>query len=207
MFYDTDKNDHGLRYNPWKGCVVPRPIGWISSLSASGAVNLAPFSCFNQVGNNPPQVMYAVQDQHSDGGAKDSLRNVIETGEFVANLVNWDLREQMNKTGAFVGRDVNEFELAGLEMLPSRMVKPPRVKGSPVHLECVLVKVVDILNNDPKAHPGIVIGKVVGIHIADEVITDGQVDIRKLKPVSRLGYKGQYAVTGDFFDMPAWEPK
>lgn len=207
MFYEPARNDHGLKYNPWKGCVVPRPIGWISSLSAAGQVNLAPFSCFNQVGNAPPQVMYAISDQHIDGGQKDSLRNVVETGEFVCNIVTYELREAMNKTGAFVGRDVNEFELAGLEMLPSRLVRPPRVKGSPVHLECRLVKVVDILNDDPTAHPAVVIGKVVGIHISDEVITDGQVDIRKLRPVSRLGYRGQYAVTDEFFDLPAWEPK
>jgi flavin reductase (DIM6/NTAB) family NADH-FMN oxidoreductase RutF len=207
MFYETEKNDHGLKFNPWKGCVVPRPIGWISSISKEGAINLAPFSCFNQVGNAPPQVMYAISDQHIDGGLKDSLANVMETGEFVCNIVSYDLAKQMNITGAFVGREVNEFELAGLEMLPSKMVKPPRVKGSPVHLECRLVKVVEILNHDPKAHPAVVIGHVVGIHIDDAVITEGQVDIRKMRPVSRLGYRGQYAVTDDYFDLPAWEPK
>src|SRR5947199_774766 len=130
MFYSTDKNDHGLPHDPFKAIVAPRPIGWITSMSASGAINLAPYSYFNGVHSRPPMVMFASE------GRKDSLAFVEETKEFVCNLATWDLRDQMNQTSAPFARGINEMDKARLESAPSRMVKPPRVKASPCALEC-----------------------------------------------------------------------
>ena len=115
MYYDVERNDHGLPHDPFKSCVVPRPIGWISTLSRAGIANLAPFSFFNGAGLNPPQVMFASAHQHVEGGATDTLINIEETGEFVVNMATWELREQMNATSREVERSVDEFVLAGLE--------------------------------------------------------------------------------------------
>jgi len=135
MFFEP-KNGHGLPHSPLKSCIVPRPIGWISTISGDGVVNLAPFSFFNGCGEEPFQVMYAPTGRHADGGRKDSLVNVEATGEFVANMATWELREAMNETARHVSRDINEMEMVGLEMEPSVLVAPPRVKASPIHLEC-----------------------------------------------------------------------
>ena len=136
MFYETARNDHGLPHDPFKSCVVPRPIGWITTLDNAGLLNLAPFSYFNACGDHPPQVMYAPSGSHAEGGAKDSLHNVQETGEFVASLATWEQREAMRVSSSHVLRSVDEFALAGLETEPARLVRPPRVKGAPIHLEC-----------------------------------------------------------------------
>lgn len=200
MFYETKDNKHGLAHDPFKSCVVPRPIGWITTVNADGVPNLAPFSFFNGVGDHPPQVMFAPVGLHRDGGAKDTLRNVELTGEFVANLVTWELREQMNQTSAAAARNVNEFELAGLATAPSRLVKPPRVKASPIHLECTYLKTVELLADRADYPNTAVFGKVVGIHISDDVITDGRVDMAKFKPVARLGYH-DYTVAERVFTL------
>ena len=126
MFYEP-KDGHGLPHNPINACVVPRPIGWITTVSTEGHVNLAPFSFFNLLQYVPVRVMFSVNGPHKDGGIKDSPTNAEETGEFVYNMATYDMREQVNKSAAHVGRDVDEMELVGLEKLPSRMVKPPRV--------------------------------------------------------------------------------
>ena len=110
MFYKIG-DPHGLPHDPFKSCVVPRPIGWISTIGADGAVNLAPYSFFNAVAEDPPCVVYSVGGFHADGGPKDSLRNVEETGEFVFNLATFELREQMNQTSAQVARDVDEMAM------------------------------------------------------------------------------------------------
>src|SRR5436190_2153294 len=125
MFYTTDRNDHGLPHDPFKAIVAPRPIGWISSIGANGAVNLAPYSYFNGVHSKPPMVMFASE------GRKDSLEFIEETREFVCNLATWDLRGQMNQTSAPYPRGTNELEAAGLTPGPSRLVKPPRVAEAP----------------------------------------------------------------------------
>ena len=130
MFYDAVANTHGLALDPFKALVAPRPIGWISTLSKAGVVNLAPYSFFNAVSEDPHFVMFA------SGGRKDSQRNAEETGEFVCSLATYDLREAMSKTSAAVGPDVDEMRLAGLTPAPSRLVKPPRVAESPVAFEC-----------------------------------------------------------------------
>jgi flavin reductase (DIM6/NTAB) family NADH-FMN oxidoreductase RutF len=200
MFYETSTNRHGLPFDPFLSCVVPRPIGWITTLSSSGGINLAPFSFFNGVGVNPPQVMYCTLGPHLDGGPKDSLANVEETGEFVVNLATYALRQQMNATSMRTGRNVSEAELAGLALAASRIVKPPRVSASPIHLECQFLKRVDMLSNRSDWSNTIVLGKVVGVHIADDVIVDGRVDIARIRPIARLGYR-DYAVVDTIFTM------
>jgi len=200
MFYEPAKKNHGLPHDPFKACVVPRPIGWITTISATGVVNLAPFSFFNAVSDKPPQVMYAPQGPHPDGGQKDSLLNVEATKEFVANMAVWALKEEMRLTSTHLSRDASEFDLSGLETEPSEMVKPPRVKAAPIHLECKFVKTIEVLSNDPERPNYIVLGEVVGIHIRDEVLTNGMVDIAKTRPIARLGYL-DYAVISESFSM------
>ena len=139
MFYRTDE-PHGLPHNPFISLVIPRPIGWISSLAADGTVNLAPYSFFNAVAYSPPQVIFSggARVPVPGGGAaiKDSVANVEATGEFVCNVATWELREAMNATSAEAPPEVDEFALAGLTMAKSELVAPPRVAESPIHLEC-----------------------------------------------------------------------
>jgi flavin reductase (DIM6/NTAB) family NADH-FMN oxidoreductase RutF len=193
MFYRTDKNDHGLRYDPFKAIVAPRPIGWITSISAKGEINLAPYSYFNGVSSRPPCVMFASE------GYKDSIANVAETGEFVCSLATWDLREQMNATSATLPREIDEMRHAGLEPAPSKLVKPPRVAASPCALECRLVKIVSLGDADPELNDrNIVIGKVVGVHIDERFLKDGMLDTAAMKPIARCGYHNYAVVTEQF---------
>ena len=127
MFYEP-RNGHGLPNDPFKSIVVPRPIGWISSIDPQGRVNLAPYSFFNAVASAPPVVLFGPGGQHREGGLKDTIANIEATGEFVCNLATWATREAMNKTSAPAPRSIDEFELAGLTPLAARLVKPPRVK-------------------------------------------------------------------------------
>jgi flavin reductase (DIM6/NTAB) family NADH-FMN oxidoreductase RutF len=187
MFYETKENRHGLPRNPFKSCIVPRPIGWISTLGADGVVNLAPYSFFNGVASDPPMVMFA-----SNGSSivpeKDTLRNCEATGEFVASLATWDLRDQMNRTSAPVAAEIDEMALAELEQEPARLVKPPRVKAAPIHLECLHHQTIELPCDVPGGRNALVLGRVIGVHIRDEVLTDGLVDMAKIKPIARLGY-------------------
>ncbi len=204
MFYRADE-PHGLPHNPFNGMVVPRPIGWISSLDAEGRANLAPYSFFNAVAYAPPQVMFSGSLKPGSDGFKDSIRNIQETGEFVHNVVTEELRDVMNLSSVAAPREVDEFEHVGLEKVPSTLVKAPRVARSPIHFECVLSQVVDLEAAGDGTHNRIVIGKVVGIHIDEAVLTDGLVDPSKLKPLSRLGYM-DYGLLGEVFAMarPQW---
>src|ERR687887_151507 len=136
MFYEPDKDDHGLPFNPYKSIVVPRPIGWISTISRDGVVNLAPYSQFNNVGYDPPYVMFSGNSFPNSGRRKDSVRNATDTGEFVVNMATYELREAINITSQFLPPGTDEAAAADLEMISSRMVKVPRVAASPVHLEC-----------------------------------------------------------------------
>ena len=196
---------HGLNGNPFNQLVLPRPIGWISSVSADGHVNLAPFSFFNAVAYVPPQVMFATTGPHRTGGPKDSLANVRETREFVANLATWELREAVNASSASAPLEVDEFDLAGVTKAPARLVQAPYVAESPVHLECALTEIVELPAPDPADPNTVVFGEVVGIDIADRVIRDGRVDALALDPIARLGYD-QYVRVADLFTMtrPAW---
>jgi flavin reductase (DIM6/NTAB) family NADH-FMN oxidoreductase RutF len=204
VFYRPHEG-HGLRANPFNQLVVPRPIGWISSMGADGHVNLAPFSFFNAVAYVPPQVMFATTGPHRDGGPKHSLDNIRETGEFVANLATWALRDAVNLSSAPAPADVDEFEVAGVTKRPARLVRPPYVAESPVHLECTLTRIVELPTPDPADPNTVIFGEVVGVDIADEAIVDGVVDVRALDPIARLGYD-QYTRVVDVFRMtrPGW---
>ncbi len=189
MFYETAENDHGLAFNPFKSCVVPRPIGWVSTVSHDGIVNLAPFSMFNQLGYDPPIVMFSGSCRPGTGQHKDSVTNAEETGEFVVSMATWELRDQVAATSRFVAPEIDEFELAGLTKAPSRMVTPPGVAESPVHLECRYHSTMTLPANRRESVHRVVVGQVVGIHIRDDVLTDdGKLDILKIRPLARLGY-------------------
>jgi flavin reductase (DIM6/NTAB) family NADH-FMN oxidoreductase RutF len=204
MFYDTRTGQHGLARNPFKACVVPRPIGWISTLSAEGVANLAPYSFFNGVAGEPPMVMFASNGRKPDG-PKDSITNCEATGEFVANMATWDLRDAMNLSSTPAPANLNEMELAGLAMAPSVLVKPPRVEAAPIHLECLHHQTVELPSDDPEGRNAMVIGRVIGIHIDESVLTDGLVDMAKVRPIARLGYM-DYTRVDLVFSMlrPKW---
>jgi flavin reductase (DIM6/NTAB) family NADH-FMN oxidoreductase RutF len=196
MFYEPDKRDkRALPNDPFKAIVAPRPIGWITSVSLKGEINLAPYSFFNGINSRPNVVMFASE------GRKDSVSFIAETREFVCNLATWDLREQMNATSALLARGVNEMERAGLAPAPSRLVMPPRVAASPCALECKLIKIVPIESLAGVALDcHVVIGQVVGVHIDDRFIIEGMLDTAAMKPIARCGYD-QYAVVEQVFSM------
>ncbi|MCW5681021.1 MAG: flavin reductase family protein [Xanthobacteraceae bacterium] len=195
MFYEPPKRNHGLPHDPFKAIIAPRPIGWISSLSAKGELNLAPYSFFNGVATFPPMVMF------SSDSPKDSLHNIRETGEFVCSLATWDLRDAMNKTSQAVPGNVNEFELAGLEAAPSKLVKPPRVAASPVALECKATQILQLTDANGNDISNIVVfGQVMGIYIDDRFLKNGILDTAGMKPIARCGYR-QYAVVTELFEM------
>ena len=186
MYYDTAKNNHGLPYNPFKALTVPRPIGWISTVSKDGIGNLSPYSYFNGLSYNPPFVMFSAGNR-VDGSKKDSVLNAEETGEFVVNVSTWDTRHQMNDTSWIMETETDELLETGLIPINSINVKPKRVAESPVHFECKYHQTVELPGKDGFHH--VVIGQVVGIHIKDEFIKDdGIVDVLKMKIIARLGY-------------------
>ena len=194
IFYEPDRRDTALLpHDPFKAIVAPRPIGWVTSISADGDVNLAPYSYFNGINSKPNVVMFASE------GEKDSMSFIAQTKEFVCNLATWDLREQMNATSAPLKRGVNEMERAGLTPAPSRLVKPPRVAASPCALECRLLKIVsvdDLAGKPLDCH--VVFGQVVGVHIDQRFIVNGRLDTAAMKPIARTGYDEYAAVEGVF---------
>ena len=206
MYYETDKNNHGLRYNPLKACVVPRPIGWISTVDAAGRINVAPFSFFNLLSYDPPFVMFSAGTHEVDGGTKDTVENIRTTGEFVYNMATWAQKDQMNQTALIVERGVDELHAAGLEAEPARLVRPPLIKGSPVHFECRLHQIVDLPGRVPSSNHHVVIGHVIAVHIDDAALTDGRVDVVKMRPIARLGYK-DYASVESVFQMEKRTPE
>lgn len=200
MFYESGKNDHGLSHDPFKSCVVPRPIGWISTISKDGIPNLAPYSQFQNLTFDPPYVMFAA-NQKSDGSRKDTVVNTEQTGEFVYNMVSYDLKEAMNVTAQEIPSDVDEFDLAGLTKEPSNLVKPFRVAESPVQFECRYYQTLRLPGHGIMGTVDVVIGEVLGVHIKDDVIMpDGKLDILKIRPVGRLGYY-DYTCVDAIFEM------
>lgn len=198
MYYEPGRTPHGLKYDPFKSCVVPRPIGWISTVDREGNHNLAPYSQFQNVTFDPPIVMFAA-NQDSKGVRKDSVRNAEDTGEFVWNMATWDLREAVNISAQELPHDVDEFERAGLEKLPSRLVKPMRVMGSPIQFECTYLNTLRFPGNGAMGSADVVFGKVVAVHIADEVLdAEGMVDILKIRPIARMGYFDYTSVESKF---------
>lgn len=200
MYYDPEKNDHGLAHAPFKSCVVPRPIGWISTVSTEGVHNLAPYSQFQNLNFDPAYVMFSA-NQTSRGTRKDTVANIEATREFVYNMATYDLREAVNRSAQPVPPEVDEFELAGVTRAPSVLVKPCRVAESPVQFECRYYETVRLPGNGPMGSVDIVIGRVVLVHIKDEVIgPDGRLDIPKIRPLARLGYY-DYTSVESIFEM------
>lgn len=188
MYYEPGVTPHGLPHDPFKSCVVPRPIGWISTVDSQGRHNLAPYSQFQNVTFNPPIVMFSA-NQNTGGQRKDSVRNAEETGEFVWNMATYALREAVNKSAEELPHGVDEFEHAGLLKLPSRKVKPMRVAGSPIQFECVYLNTLRFPGVPPMGTADVVFGRVVAIHIDDAVIDgQGMLDILKIQPLARMGY-------------------
>jgi flavin reductase (DIM6/NTAB) family NADH-FMN oxidoreductase RutF len=197
LFYEPHDRDRDLiAHDPFKAVVAPRPIGWISSMNAQGQVNLAPYSFFNAIGEEPPMLAF------SSYGAKDSATFAGELSEFVWNLVTYDLREAMNETSAPLPRGVSEFERAGLTMAPSRLVAPPRVAESLCAMECKVVHHVELrdIHGEP-ADQYLVIGQVVGVHLAESALVEGTVDTAALRPIARCGGPADYAVVERVFRM------
>jgi flavin reductase (DIM6/NTAB) family NADH-FMN oxidoreductase RutF len=203
MFYEPSADPRALPLpiDPFKSLVVPRPIGWVTSLSPEGIVNLAPFRFFNAIGDAPPCVAFAPQGSKPDRPIKDTLANVAAIGEFVCNLATYALREKMNLTWARLPTGVDEMHASGLTPAPSRLVRPPRVAESPAQLECRLLQILDLPTWDPAERQALVIGQVIGIHIDDRLIKDGRVDIVDARPIARLGYS-LYATVDSSFRMP-----
>jgi len=191
-FYEPSQG-HGLPHDPFNAIVGPRPIGWISSQDAQGQVNLAPYSFFNAFNYTPPIIGFASL------GEKDSLRNIRETDEFGWNLATRPLAEQMNASCAAVPHGVDEFELAALEKAPSRLIKPPRVAHSPVSFECRLTQLLRLEGLDKQpTQTWLVLGEVVGVHIARHLLKDGVYDTAAAQPILRGGGPADYfAVTPD----------
>ncbi|HLH87961.1 MAG TPA: flavin reductase family protein [Xanthobacteraceae bacterium] len=195
MDYDPRTEPHKLAHDPVTSLVVPRPIGWISTIGRSGVVNLAPYSFFNLIAGKPPFVMFASNPR------KHSQQNAETTGEFVANIATWELREEMNRSAADYADDKSEPEIVGLEMVPSRVVKPPRVARSPISLECQYQQTIALARSNGQATTSsVVIGEVVNVHIDDGVIRDGLIDLSRIRPLARLGYM-DYTVVDNIFTM------
>lgn len=197
IFYEPALRDRNLlAHDPFKSLVAPRPIGWVSTMSNGGQINLAPYSFFNAVGEDPPMLAF------SSWGAKDSATFAGEVREFVWNLVTWELREAMNETSAPLARGQSEFERAGLEMAPSRLVAPPRVAASPCSMECKVVHHVRLSDTSgTPVNQWLVVGQVVGVHLDERVIDGGVVNTATLRPVARCGGPGDYAVVESVFQM------
>ena len=185
-FYEPARG-HGLRHDPLNAIVAPRPIGWISTVSRAGARNLAPYSFFNLFNYKPPIVGFC------SVGAKDSLANARETGEFVWNLATRDLAEAMNVSSAAAPPETDEFALAGLETLPSAKVRPPRVASSPVQFECVVTQVVQLEARDGAELPSwLVLGEAVAVHLDRALLDDGVYQTSRARPITRGGGPADY---------------
>ena len=191
MHFYEPKDGHGLPHDPFNAIVGPRPIGWVSTRSNDGILNLAPYSFFNAFNYIPPIIGF------SSTGLKDSVRNVQENGMFVWNLVTRPLAEAMNQTCAPVGPEVNEFELAGLTPAPSRVVDVPRVAESPVSFECRSTQIIQLEGLDKQKVPTwLVLGEVVGVHIADHLLKDGIYDTANAGHILRGGGPADYFSIG-----------
>ncbi|WP_412554168.1 flavin reductase family protein [Shimia sp. MIT1388] len=196
MFYQP-KDGHGLPHNPFKAIVSPRPIAWVSTQDANGERNLAPYSFFNALADNPPQVMFASTGKKDDQAeGKDSLSNIRATGVFCVNIVEESIRDAMNISSGPLGKDEDEFAAAGLEAAQCDTIDCPRLVGAPASLECRLTQIVPLLGENNF----MAIGEVTGVHLRDNCIVDGIFDVTTYRPLSRLGYK-DYAVVDNTFTL------
>jgi flavin reductase (DIM6/NTAB) family NADH-FMN oxidoreductase RutF len=196
LFYEPGKRDRSiLPHDPFKALIAPRPIGWVTTISKAGALNLAPYSFFNAVCDTPPIIMF------SSSGPKDSAAFAEETREFVWNMPTYDLRDAMNATSASLPRGNSEFDHAGLATAPSKLVAPPRVAKSPAALECKVTEIRVLRDmNGQETENILVFGQVIGVHIDENFIRDGRVDTAAMLPIARCGYM-DYAVTDKLFSL------
>ena len=201
-YFYQPKDGHGLPHDPFNAIVGPRPIGWISSRSSAGVDNLAPYSFFNAFNYVPPIIGF------SSIGAKDSLRNIQETGEFVWNLVTRPLADAMNQSCAAVASEVSEFDLTGLTRTPSRVVNVPRVLESPVAFECRSTQIIQLQGLDGhKVESWLVLGEVVGIHIDEALLKDGVYDTANAGHILRGGGPADYFSVGPDQLFQMWRPR
>jgi flavin reductase (DIM6/NTAB) family NADH-FMN oxidoreductase RutF len=181
------------------GCVVPRPIAWVSTVDLAGVRNLAPFSFFNAIGSNPPAVSISISYVEGSDSRKDTLRNIGDTGEFVVNIVDESMAQAMNATSANYPPDVDEFDIAGLSAAPCIAIRPPRVDGAPACLECKLFTLVPVGQGPGSAT--LAIGVIQMIHLRADIVDERRyIDITKLRPIARLA-GASYAYVHETFDM------
>ena len=194
MYYRPE-DGHGLKHNPFNAIVTPRPIGWISTRSADGSENLAPYSFFNAVAYVPPQVMFASTSTKPDrDGTKDSVANIRDTGVFAVNIVEYAMRDQMNVTSGPWDKETDEFDKAAIERAPCTEIACSRVANAPASLECRLTQIVTLKGEANF----LVLGEVVGVHLRDDAIKDGIFDILSYQPLTRLGYRDYSRITEAF---------
>lgn len=196
----SPEDGHGLRYDPFKSLTVPRPIGWLSSISRDGVANLAPYSQWQNLTWDPPMVMFAA-NQSVHGGRKDTVRNAEDTGWFVWNMATWDLRQAVAASAKAADPGTDEFSFAGVTPEGSMLAAGPRVRESPCHLECRYVQTIRIPAATEVATVDLVIGRVEHVHVSDDVLTDdGRIDIKRIRPIARLGYY-DYTTVDHVFEM------
>ncbi len=198
LFYRPGIDPHGLAHDPFTSLIVPRPVGWITTVGADGLVNLAPYSFFNAVVRSPPVVAFAANGLTRGGEQKDTIQHLRRHGEFVVNIATVALCDPMVTTARELPAMTSEVTAAGLSLLPGRVVSVPRIAESPAHLECRLHAIQELPG--PAGRNWLVIGHVVGIHIRHELFTDGRVDLAKMQPLARLGYL-DYGTIADIWEM------
>ena len=195
MFYQPKNKPFSI--DPYKSLIFPRPIGWISSIDKKGVANLAPYSYFNAIADNPPQVMFVAGSSVKPSGKKDTLANIIATKEFVVNFATSKTRKSMNLSSINASEEVDEFIIAKLKKRKSRLVKVPSVADSPVNLECTFLKTIKLKSNT-KQFSTMVIGEVIGIYIKDTFIEKGRVNSAAMRYVARMGYSEYTTVSSKF---------
>lgn len=200
MDYAPGREDCPLPFSPFKSCTVPRPIGWLSTVSRDGVHNLAPYSQWQNLTFDPPMVMFAA-NQYPDGRRKDTVINAEQTGWFVWNMATWDLREAVNISAMALGPDEDEFERAGVTREACVEAPGMRVADSPAHFECRYLSTHRLPGASDVGTIDVVYGRVERIHVADHVLTpEGKLDIPKIQPIARMGYY-DYTVVRDTFEM------
>ena len=196
MFYQPNKRNP-LSIDPFKSLIFPRPIGWISSVDKKGNANLAPYSYFNAIADNPPQVMFAASSNDKPLNKKDTLLNILATKEFVVNFATSATRKEMNLSSIDAPRDEDEFIISKLKKRKSKLVNAPSVAESPVNLECKLLKTLRLKSNNRK-YTTMVIGEVIGIFIKDSFIKNGRVNSTSMRYVARMGYSEYTTISSSF---------
>ncbi len=198
MQFDPNHLESSAVYKLLTGSVIPRPIAWVSTVDENGVNNLAPFSYFNILGDDPPHVMFSTRRDNNSN--KDTLNNVLSNGQFVVNMVTEDLVEKMNATSQSVAPDVDEFQLVGVTPIASEKIKPMRVKESPISFECEMVHHY-FLENHKQGGACVIIGRIVMMHFDESVLLDNyKINMENYKPVSRLA-GSNYSKIGELFSI------